>query len=132
MWLYWFLKVQRWLTYALATVAAFYLFLFLGLLVLRLDSTLGIAFAILGLIVAAFSALVARRAASKGKSAIAFFFLSLLISPLITWLIVESLAEQVSSKQFSAEDQNEYKLCPFCAEPVRAQAIKCKHCGSEI
>jgi uncharacterized membrane protein YdbT with pleckstrin-like domain len=24
------------------------------------------------------------------------------------------------------------KLCPFCAEEVKAQAKKCKHCGSEI
>lgn len=27
---------------------------------------------------------------------------------------------------------DEYKACPFCAEQVRAAAIKCKHCGSEI
>lgn len=25
-----------------------------------------------------------------------------------------------------------YVSCPFCAEPVRSEAIKCKHCGSEI
>ena len=24
------------------------------------------------------------------------------------------------------------KACPFCAEPVRKEAIKCKHCGSEL
>lgn len=24
------------------------------------------------------------------------------------------------------------KACPFCAEPVRTEAIKCKHCGSAI
>ncbi|MBI4707573.1 MAG: hypothetical protein HY761_06575 [Candidatus Omnitrophica bacterium] len=22
--------------------------------------------------------------------------------------------------------------CPFCAEPIRKEAIKCRHCGSEI
>jgi hypothetical protein len=26
----------------------------------------------------------------------------------------------------------EYKTCPFCAEEVRFQAIKCKHCQSEL
>jgi len=25
---------------------------------------------------------------------------------------------------------NDTRLCPYCAEEVRAQAIKCKHCGS--
>ena len=26
----------------------------------------------------------------------------------------------------------EVKLCPFCAEEVRAAALKCKHCGSDL
>ena len=27
---------------------------------------------------------------------------------------------------------SEMKLCPWCAEQVRAEAIKCKHCGSRL
>jgi hypothetical protein len=27
---------------------------------------------------------------------------------------------------------NGYRQCPYCAESVKAEAVKCKHCGSDI
>lgn len=27
---------------------------------------------------------------------------------------------------------SEHRKCPYCAEAVRKEAIKCKHCGSEL
>ena len=47
----------------------------------------------------------------------------------------EVLAEVTSMPSPSpVEMQNAplIKICPFCAEEVRAEAIKCKHCGSDI
>ena len=29
-------------------------------------------------------------------------------------------------------DENELVLCPFCAEEIKAAAIKCKHCGEML
>lgn len=32
----------------------------------------------------------------------------------------------------SPTDAADMKTCPWCAEPVRAAAIKCRHCGSSL
>ena len=40
-------------------------------------------------------------------------------------------AEAAPASQVAAE-QPTLRACPFCAEPVRVEAIKCKHCGSDI
>ena len=39
-----------------------------------------------------------------------------------------------SSAQLAVEHgaHGNYRKCPFCAEPVRREAIKCKHCGSSL
>lgn len=29
-------------------------------------------------------------------------------------------------------DVNEIKKCPFCAETIQAQSLKCEHCGSDL
>jgi len=39
-----------------------------------------------------------------------------------------------SAKELAVQDgqHGKYKKCPFCAEPVRKEAVKCKHCQSEL
>ncbi|WP_218581433.1 hypothetical protein [Pseudomonas sp. L13] len=44
-------------------------------------------------------------------------------------------AIMAKNKEQMAADTGSYggmKKCQFCAEPVRAEAIKCKHCGSKL
>lgn len=39
-----------------------------------------------------------------------------------------------SSAELAVEEGHygDFRKCPFCAESVRKEAIKCKHCGSSI
>ena len=38
----------------------------------------------------------------------------------------------VAATSQGTQQNVQMKKCPFCAEEVRAEAIKCKHCGSDI
>ena len=67
------------------------------------------------------------RAGGSGAAAGTVAFLA----PLIGFVI--ALASK-SGPQLAVQngDFGGYKKCPFCAESVRKEAIKCKHCGSEL
>lgn len=45
------------------------------------------------------------------------------------WALAARSSEQIATE---AGEHGAYGKCPFCAEPVRKEAIKCRHCGSEI
>lgn len=45
------------------------------------------------------------------------------------WALMAPNKEQMAAP---VGEYGDLKKCPFCAEPVRKEAIKCKHCGSEL
>lgn len=41
-------------------------------------------------------------------------------------------SEKWKAEQAEIAKQNTERECPFCAEPIKRRATKCKHCGSEV
>lgn len=68
-------------------------------------------------------------ASSKGHNGVVFFFASLILSPLIGFIWALVLKDDSESSNIKS---GALKVCPMCAEIVKAEAIKCKHCGADL
>jgi len=81
-----------------------------------------LAFAILGAVIAG----------AKGRSAVGFFFLGLLLSPLLS--IIAALIVKPNQKVLEREAlwKGESRKCPFCAELIRSEASVCRYCSREL
>jgi len=77
---------------------------------------------------------IAIGANSRGRSAIGWFLLSLLISPLLS-LIFLALASNLKAEAVTKAGQpspDTHVKCPDCAELVLNEARVCKHCGCKL
>lgn len=75
-----------------------------------------------------FSMLVGVLAHNRGRVGFAWFVLSVMFSPLLMGLLVLVLSDASRPKA----DNSPQMRCPECRELVRADARKCKHCGTTL
>ena len=62
----------------------------------------------------------------RGRIGIGYFFLSLLISPLLGLVLVLVLPDKTKPSL------DTHIKCPHCAELVLPEASRCKHCQAEL
>lgn len=83
------------------------------------------------LIAAVLGVIPALIAKSKGHSFFAWWIYGtlLFIIALVHSLVIRKDAEAEEKNLIAFEGM---KKCPFCAELIKSEAIKCKHCGSDL
>ena len=91
------------------------------------------------LVQAGLALIVGYLAAKRGRSAVAYFWLSFLLTfviGLIVLLIQTSGSQQVKrdyqNPNFGFLDGERAAKCPKCAEWIKVEASVCKHCGHEV
>lgn len=77
-----------------------------------------------------FSVLVGVWASGRGRSGFGYFVLSMLLSPLLGFLIV-AVAGNLKEKA-NEPNPDTHVRCPDCRELVLRDARKCKHCGTAL
>ena len=79
----------------------------------------------------AFAVACAAIAGNKGRSVIAWALLGLCFGPLAL-IVVAVISRNEEQATRSGLQSGQLRRCPYCAETVRAEASKCKHCGSML
>jgi hypothetical protein len=79
-----------------------------------------------------FAVVIGVAASSRGRSGLGWWFLAMIISPLLAFVLLILLPSNVVLAGQQAATPDTHVKCPDCAELVLREAKVCKHCGCRL
>jgi uncharacterized protein (DUF983 family) len=75
---------------------------------------------------------ISAAAGARGRSAVGYFLLSLVLSPLVGLIILWASGTNIATQDRESVSRGEKRKCPACAELVLGEARKCRYCGEAL